>query len=94
MLKTKYNEPSVKYTTVLPKGCLDALRELSEKNIISSVNHGIRTAVEEFVAQLKKQEYILSVREAANDEAFLKRTADAHSDFINADADMAVNDEW
>lgn len=94
MLKTVYSEPSIKYTTVLPKECLNVLRELAEKKIISSVNQGIRLAVEDFVARQKKQEYFLAVSEAANDEAFKKRTMDAQNDFIHADADMVVKSEW
>ena len=39
----------IKYTTVLPKICIDELKDLTDKKIIPSVSQGIRLAVEDFV---------------------------------------------
>ena len=53
MLRTK--QP-VKYAEILPNDCIEGLRYLVGKNVISSVNQGIRVAVESFVAQQKKKD--------------------------------------
>ena len=57
MPATTYKETSVKYTTILPKTCIDELKNLADKKNVSSVNQGIRLAVENFVAIQKQQEY-------------------------------------
>jgi hypothetical protein len=44
-----YREAFVKYTTVLPKECLNELKALTEKKVIPSVSQGIRRTVEDFV---------------------------------------------
>jgi len=85
MLNTNYPETSVKYTTVLPKGCIDELKNLADKKIISSVSQGIRVAIEDFVAFQKRLEYANLMSEAAKDEAFIKRTMDAQNDFAAVD---------
>ena len=87
MLNTNYREASVKYTTVLPRECLDGLKDLTDKKIIPSVSQGIRLAVEDFVAIQKRRAYELSMREAAEDEAFIKRTVDTQNDFAVVDAE-------
>ena len=85
MLSTNYRESSIKYTTVLPKGCIDELKNLTDKKVIPSVSQGIRLAVENFVAVQKQQEYMQSLREAADDKAFIKRTLDTQNDFVFID---------
>ena len=70
---------------VLPKSCVDDLKKLAAKKIIPSVSQGIRLAVEEFIAIQKKQEYVGLMGEASRDDAFIKRTQDAQSDFVIAE---------
>ena len=86
------NTNSVKYTTILPKSCLDELRILADKMIISSVSQGIRLAVEDFVAAQKQYIYESSLREAAADGTFIKRTLDTQNDF--ALVDEVGNYQW
>jgi len=78
-------EASIKYTTVLPKICIDELKTLADKKIVPSVSQGIRLAIENFVAAQKKQEYENLMKEAANDEAFVKRTMETQNDFSAVD---------
>jgi hypothetical protein len=87
MLNANYRKTSVKYTAVLPQGCLDELKILTEKKVIPSVSQGIRQAVEDFVTVQKRRAYETSMREAAADGAFVKRTADTQNDFAAADAE-------
>jgi metal-responsive CopG/Arc/MetJ family transcriptional regulator len=86
MVATAYNE-SIKYTTVLPKTCIDELKYLADKKIIPSVSHAIRVAVENFIEVQKQQEYAGLMREAAKDENFIKRTMDTQEEFSAIDAE-------
>jgi hypothetical protein len=87
MLNQNRQETSVKYTTVLPRACVNELKALAEKKVIPSVNQGIRSAVEDFVAFHKQQEYEIAMKSAASDEAFIKRTLDTQEDFSAVDAE-------
>ena len=80
-------EASVKYTAVLQKECLDELKSLVSEKIIPSVSYGIRLAVADFVTIQKQLVYESSIREAATDEAFIKRTVDTQNDFAGVDAE-------
>ena len=93
MPATTYKETSVKYTTILPKTCIDELKNLADKKIVSSVNQGIRLAVENFVAIQKQQEYANLMQEAVSDESFIKRTMDAQNDFSAADMNSLIYEE-
>lgn len=81
----KEKEASVKYTTVLPRECLNALKDLTDKKCIPSVSQGIRWAIDEFVYAKRRQAYELSMKSAATDEEFVKRTMEAHCDFTAVD---------
>jgi hypothetical protein len=87
MLNANYREASVKYTAILPRECLDELKALTDIKVIPSVSQGIRLAVEDFVTIQKQRVYESAMREAAVDEAFMKRTADTQNDFAVVDAD-------
>ncbi|GHV51668.1 hypothetical protein FACS1894216_06260 [Synergistales bacterium] len=83
---------SVKYTTVLPRYYVGELKAMAKKKIIPSVNQGIRSAVENFVSEHKARMYEMEMKEAANDKAFMKRTADAQEMFSVSDRENDV--EW
>ena len=91
MLANIRKEAAVKYTTILPKACIDELKILADKKIVPSVSHGIRLAVENFVATQKQQEYMNFMQEAANDKSFIKRTKDTQNDFMHVDDE---EEEW
>ena len=79
---------TVKYTAILPRDCVQELRNMAEEKIIPSVNQGIRAAVEDFVKAHKEREYRRSMREAAEDEAFVRRMTDTMKAFEFADAEL------
>ena len=87
MLATTSKETSIKYTTVLPRVCIDKMKDLADKKIVPSVSHGIRMAIENFIETQKKREYADDLKNAANDDAFLKRTMDAQNDFAVVDGE-------
>jgi len=85
MLATAHKETSVKYTTVLPKVCIDEMKSMADKKIIPSVSQGIRLAIESFITIQKQQKYANSLKDAMNDNAFIKRTMDTQNDFAVVD---------
>ena len=87
MLSSASKETSVKYTTVLPKACIDEMRSLADKEIVSSVSQGIRLAIEDFIKSQKQLEYAKSLKDATNDKAFIKRTMDTQNDFVVVDSE-------
>ena len=89
MLATAPKETSVKYTTVLPKTCIDEMRSLADKKIVPSVSQGIRLAIENFIESQKQLAYANSLKDATSDSAFIKRTMDTQDDFAVVDNDGA-----
>lgn len=85
MLATVSKEASIKYTTVLPKVCIDEMKILADKKIVSSVSHGVRLAIENFITAQRQQEYADSLKNASNDNAFIKRTMDTQNNFAVVD---------
>ena len=85
MLARTSKETSVKYTTVLPKVCIDEMKSLVDKKIVPSVSQGIRLAIENFIATQKQREYANSLKDATSDNSFIKRTMDAQNDFTLVD---------
>lgn len=57
MARIKSNNNGVKYTVVIPESDIQALKEMAEKNIIKSVNAGVREAVQEYITKIKKENY-------------------------------------
>ena len=89
MVSTTLKEASVKYTTVLPKVCIDELKSLTDKKVVPSVSQGIRLAIESFIALQKQQAYEHEIQAAMDDEAFVQRTMDTQNDFSVVDEEGA-----
>lgn len=83
---------NVKYTAMLPEHQIRELKRLADMKIIPSVNSGIRTAVEQFVSQTKKEQYEELMAQAASDKRFMKRTLEAQDEF--EDLDCEVGGQW
>ena len=81
------NNTSIKYTAVLPDEYIMELKELASKKIIPSVNYGIKSAVEQYLEQSRKERYAKNMQEAAKDEEFLKRTLNCQKDFDFVDCE-------
>ena len=87
MLTTASKETSIKYTTVLPKVCIDEMKSLVDEKIVPSVSQGIRLAIENFVISQRQAAYTNSLKDAASDIAFIKRTIDTQNDFTSIDSE-------
>ena len=86
------NTKTTRFTATLPVCVIDELKALAKSNQIPSVNFAIRQAVEDYLAQAKKKQYDVMMKEAANDKAFMRRTAKCDEDFVFADSE--VQGEW
>ncbi|MDR2175894.1 MAG: ribbon-helix-helix domain-containing protein [Synergistaceae bacterium] len=91
-MRPEYREKdvSVRCTAVLPRHCADELKAMVEKSVIPSVSQGIRAAVECFVSEHKQHLYEMEMKKAANDKAFMKRTAETQEMFSVSDAENDV----
>ncbi len=83
---------TIRYTTTLPEMYIDELKEMAQAKVIPSVNFAIRAALDEYLKQMKKNEYEAKLREAANDNAFMQRTMQCADDFSFSDGE--VQGEW
>lgn len=83
---------TTRYTATLPITLLDELKALAKAKKIPSVNFAIRQAVDDYLAQIKKEQYETLMKEAAKDEAFVARTMKCADDFSFADSE--VDGEW
>ncbi len=91
-LTGKDKDEKVKYTIVLPKLMLSELKELSQNDLIPSINQGIQGAIDTLLKEKKKEKYLQQMQEASKDSAFLKRTHDTQCVFENSDVE--IDDSW
>ena len=81
------NNTSIKYTAVLPNEYIMELKKLAAQKAIPSVNYGIKSAVEKYLEQSRKEIYEKNMKEAAQDEEFLRRTLNTQKDFKFVDCE-------
>ncbi len=87
-----HSAKNVRYTANLPQIFLDDMKNLAKQGRISSVNSGIRQAVDDFLKKQKAEQFDAMMQEAAKDEAFLERTYTVAKDFEYSDSE--VQGEW
>ncbi len=83
---------TIRYTTTLPEMYIAELKEMAQAKVIPSVNYAIREALDDYLKQMKKNEYEAKIREAAKDNAFIQRTMQCAEDFSYSDSE--VQGEW
>jgi len=79
---------NIRYTTVLPARDVEELKKLAAKKVISSVNNGIREAIELFLEKVKLELYAQEMAEASQDINYINRTLDSQADFEHADSEV------
>jgi len=80
-------DANVKYTIILPQTSIDILEAMTQSKMISSIDHGILLAIEDFIKAYKKMEYKVMMREAADDTSFIERTMKTQEDFSKVDVE-------
>ncbi|HQO70516.1 MAG: hypothetical protein GX660_21805 [Clostridiaceae bacterium] len=83
---------SVKMTTNIRPEYKKQLNELVESKVIASITDGLNQAIELFLKEKKKQQYIIRMEEAAKDKEFIMRTMLSQKDFDTIET--GVSAEW
>jgi hypothetical protein len=95
MSRMKSIQDGVKYTVVLPESDIQQLKLLTSQKKISSVNAGVREAVETYLARQKQESYKQELQEAMSDPEFLRRNEHIGDAFKHADREADGNiAEW
>lgn len=82
-------------TFSLPVELLEKFREYAQQNYISSVNAGVREAMEEYILRIEKEKLHLDMLEAAKDPLFMKDLEDNMEAFAGTDRETAKGvPEW
>jgi metal-responsive CopG/Arc/MetJ family transcriptional regulator len=83
MRKTKGGKEMqvIKTTINLKPEYKKQLNELVEEKIIASTTDGINQAIELFIKEKKKQQYMEKMGEAAQDKSFIERTMNSQKEF-------------
>ena len=92
VMKIMNSFEATRITATLPSAFIDELKALVNSKQIPSVNFAIKQAVDEYLKQIKKNQYDAMMKEAAKDEAFTSRTSKCNEDFTFADSE--VESEW
>lgn len=82
----------IKTTINLKSEYKNQLNELVEQKEIASMTDGFNQAIELFLKEKKKQQYIKKIEEAAKDKNFIKRTINSQKDFDAIETE--VSEEW
>ena len=82
----------IKTTINLKSEYKNQLNELVEEKVIASMTDGFNQAIELFLKEKKKQQYIKKIEEAAKDKNFIKRTINSQKDFDAIETE--VSEEW
>lgn len=80
---------SKNYTFTLPIGTVEKLRQFVQDEHISSLNAGVREAIEEYTVKLARGQFRREMEKAGKDEAFLADVRDTMQAFAGADAETA-----
>lgn len=95
MSRPKSIQDGVKYTVVLPESDIRHLKELAKQRKISSINEGVREAVEAYLVKQQAEEYKQQLQDAMKDPDFRRRNDEVEDGFKHADAEMGGKlEEW
>jgi len=88
-------EDGVKYTVVLPESDIQQLKLLASQKKISSINAGVREAVEVYLVQQKQEAYRQQLQEGMKDPAFIQRNEELMHEFEEiSEATERKREEW
>lgn len=84
-----------KVTFALPEPLLEKLRTLAKNNRISSANAAVREALEDYIANIEREDFRQALEHAANDPEFIRDITDTEAAFQSADDETArMMPEW
>ncbi|SDM49157.1 hypothetical protein [Halarsenatibacter silvermanii] len=77
------------HTFFLPEELVNKYRKYSEQDYISSMNEGVRRAMEEFSQEIEKEILRQKMEEAAEDPQFMEDLENTMKAFKHVDSDTA-----
>lgn len=80
-------------TVSLPLELINRIKDMAEAGYISSINSGVRLALEEYLAALEKERLRVIMNEAAKDDLFIDDLNESMKDFQQIEAREEVP-EW
>lgn len=83
---------TIKYTATLPLEYVNTLKEMTNNEIVPSVNFAIRDALGEYIEKKQREIYEQQMAAAANDKEFMNRTLATNDAFKFADSEVEA--EW
>jgi hypothetical protein len=86
MARMKSIEDGIKYTVVLPESDIQQLKLLASQKKISSINAGVREAVEIYLVRHQQEAYREQLREGMRDPEFIKRNEEVMNEFEEMEA--------
>jgi len=75
-------------TFSLPEDVVDKLRSYVEEDYISSLNSGVREALEQYTIKMDRMKFKKAMEQAAQDPLFIKDVEDSMKDFEKADYEI------
>lgn len=75
-------------TFSLPEDVVDKLRSYVEEDYISSLNSGVREALEQYTTKMDRMKFKKAMEQAAQDPLFIKDVEDSMKDFEKADYEI------
>jgi Arc/MetJ-type ribon-helix-helix transcriptional regulator len=85
MSRPKSVDNGVKYTVVLPESSINDLKELVGSKNITSINAGVREAIEDYIVKKRSETYRKELQAAVKDPEFIKRNDDIMKSFKSPD---------
>lgn len=82
-------------TFTLPTDLIDKLRECARDQSITSLNAGVREALEEYVVKKEKEKFKNEMAKAAGDKLFLRDLKESMKSFESSDSEIYKGvEEW
>jgi len=75
-------------TFSLPEDVVDKLRSYVEEDYISSLNSGVREALEQYTTKMDRMKFKKAMEQAAQDPLFIKDVEDSMKDFEKVDYEI------
>ncbi|MBN1468548.1 MAG: hypothetical protein JW924_07465 [Fusobacteriaceae bacterium] len=81
-------------TFSLPIEVIEKLKEYAKNNYISSMNSGVKEAIEDYMKKIEKEQLAKKMIEASKDNMFMEDLEESMRSFEFSDNEMELKDNW
>lgn len=81
-------------TFSLPLEVIEKLKEYAKNNYISSMNSGVKEAIEDYMKKIEKEQLAKKMVEASKDNMFMEDLEESMRSFEFSDNEMELKDNW